>query len=748
MKKKLLTKPKQTNFLTPETSSVIGIGKDIIGRTTELEELKDKVDNNQKVVVVNGMGGIGKTTLAKYFIDKYHTEYTSVLWINGVNGIEEGFWNSDLLHKLNLFKDIQECKSLSEKFDRILNALRSIEPAHSLLILDNIDKKIEKSIFDKIQLRPNWKVILTSRRKFSGYELYPIKPLSEDYCVDLFFKNYTKETRTTQNIAIVRNIIKALYRHTLTIELLAKTTEFNLKYNLKTLWNEIQENGLTSGLEINIDIDYNRIKGVKTTISKCLNIAFLLSEFGNDKFKLKVLSYLSILPPNQIEYEVAKKLFKVENDDELKFIETLNFLYERGWIEQERNDGKTFFYMHPMIQHTIRKKIKPNIETLSDLVVELSKLLSISGYENKSENVVLYTPFVENTIAEFEKTEDLSIAHLCYAYSQLTRDFYGDKIKSVEYAKKALSIRLNKLPENHDDLIASYNNCAISLRHLGNNTEAYEFVEKAITILENRQNKTEEDFKNLATYNNTQGQILKYFRTVSHIEAALDKFQTGLSILKENNINHPHLEAALNDNIGNTYNYSLEQFVTALPYLQKAVKLGEATNDPHIFNYYNNIAGCYLDLDKLDEAEFYIKKVIANYESMPFKDTNANLAIAYKQYSDILLGKFLKSGIDTDINEALEYQNKAIFIKEKNQNIHSLAISYNAIAKILNAKSSIQNNEKALEYALIAVEVFKQMNSLLNLKNAYDVLVSIYNDLGRIEEKNEVTEKLKTLTTP
>lgn len=693
------------------------------------------------------MGGIGKTTLAKYFIDTYHHEYTNVLWINAANGVEKGFINNELLDSLKLLSQIHNFANQSSKFDKIIASLRSEEPPHSLLIIDNADKKIKSEVLKKIQLKPNWKVIITSRSRVHGFELFPLKPLSENLCIELFFKNYKKETQDANTEKFARLIVKAVYHHTLTIELLAKTTNNNPTINIASLWETMTSKGISEELDVNIEIDFNRIREAKTTISKCLNIAFSISEFNSDKLSKRILGYLSILPPTQIEYKVLKNLFKVSSNDEKKFINSINYLYERGWIELETNGSYTYIYMHPIIQATIRKKIKPLLENFTDLIVELSKNLTFRTYKAQQHNrdIVLYTPFVEAIIAKYENQQDLSIASLSNAYSQLLGTFLGDRENALKYSLKALSIRTEKLREDHEEVIESLNASSTAYRHMNKYAESLDLINQALHILERKPEKSEETYKNIANCYNTQGQLYKSWGKADN---ALNSFKMALELIENQKLFHPHLEACINDNIGNTYIYYMENKVNdALPYFQHSVSLGEKYNDPQIFIYYNNIAGCYLDLDDYNKAELYIKKVIENYEGMPSKETNGNLAIAYNQYADILHEKYLLSKNENEIEKSIEYRNKGIVIKTKNKNITSLAISLNGMAKTLSEDSQYKNLPNAVEYAESAAMIFKNsIGNQKNLKSTYNVLISIYTKMKNTEKVRETQAEIDKLT--
>jgi signal recognition particle GTPase len=51
---------------------------EVIGREDELEDLHKLLFDNKHVVVVNGLGGIGKTTLAQAYMSLYYDDYQHI----------------------------------------------------------------------------------------------------------------------------------------------------------------------------------------------------------------------------------------------------------------------------------------------------------------------------------------------------------------------------------------------------------------------------------------------------------------------------------------------------------------------------------------------------------------------------------------------------------------------------------------------------------------------------------------------
>lgn len=131
-------------FSVPEVSHV----ERFVGRNEELDAIHKKLqhDGSRKIVVVHGLGGMGKTQLALAYAQQHRKEYSAIFWINSksVDTLKQGYAavadriyreHSSLVH----FKAVAKGSDLDEAVEAVKRWLSSAGNNRWLIVYDNYD---------------------------------------------------------------------------------------------------------------------------------------------------------------------------------------------------------------------------------------------------------------------------------------------------------------------------------------------------------------------------------------------------------------------------------------------------------------------------------------------------------------------------------------------------------------------------------------------------------------------------------
>jgi len=144
---------------------------DIFGRETDLVKIGQIIRDN-KYILINAGGGMGKSTLAKLYVQNSKDDYDHFLWINCENGLRDSLTaHETLAERINLDTSIP----LDKRFSALIDKLESIKGS-GLIVLDNLDGDFND--LDAFRNLGRWNILVTSRLRLKEWVAYEIDFLS------------------------------------------------------------------------------------------------------------------------------------------------------------------------------------------------------------------------------------------------------------------------------------------------------------------------------------------------------------------------------------------------------------------------------------------------------------------------------------------------------------------------------------------------------------------------------------------
>ena len=219
-----------------------------LGRDEELktirEEFSDKADQGNVLLLVNGEGGIGKTSLASQYYHTYFKEYMHLAWVYTEDSISDAL----LTLAAPLEVALEGVQSKEEKLERVVEHL-NILSGPSLLIIDNANRLDDLRDYQKLLGSfPDLHILVTTRvTQLKEARSYRIGHLKENDAIKLFKSFY--EAHEEAEDELLPKILASVGYNTLVIEILAKNlSNFNnvleKGYHLKDLLQDLQNNGV------------------------------------------------------------------------------------------------------------------------------------------------------------------------------------------------------------------------------------------------------------------------------------------------------------------------------------------------------------------------------------------------------------------------------------------------------------------------------------------------------------------------
>lgn len=221
---------------------------------------------------------------------------------------------------------------------------------------------------------------------------------------------------------------------------------------------------------------------------------------------------------------------------------------------------------------------------------------------------------------------------------------------------------------------------------------------------------------------------------IQNYDLALEYYQKALSTIKNSDV-PPRSIAVIYLNIGWT-NYELKKYKEAIVHYEKALKILEVTNDKFfLVSCYSTLAKIYIELNELENANFYAKKnnILCNELKIE----------GYTLNSEAIFAKIdFKKG---NIKEARKKGETIIAGLDKNSS-HELKLNlYDLLYKCYQAENNLEKSlEMFQKYTIYkdSIQLEKNKTSLIRdvIKNEFDDMLQA-NKIKSEKEKAELASK-------
>lgn len=601
-----LSSPKEP-FLENSLPNISGF---FTGRDSEIEEIHKRLQENN-ILFLSGIGGIGKSELAKHYAEVYKDSYDVIIFAPFVNDIQMMIADDNYVPICN-FSQYPEEKP-DEYFSRKMRKLSELCDERTLIIVDNFDTTEEPN-FNKL-FTLGCKMLVTTRKDFSdayANSQFDVNVLSDPFAV---FSEHYKKPLSNEERRCVDEIIEIVCGHTMTVELLAKQMMAGRVRPQKML-DKLKNDGISeSGKE---KVFHANEKGEISRENTYTHLQALFDLTDLDEDEKYVFANLSLIPHTGISSELFEEWCEIDS------FETINNLAIEGWIRWDRE--KDYISLHPLISEIIldntddtamfegfirpyilhlRERNSADIDNKQDhredskINIHLLNLIERYNFENSFFEILL------NGIGG-----ELFIVHQ-----------YDLSLRACELATK---IATKNNPAQSYAATESMSQLALVKASIGAERKDSATVREAIEIylqaIENHktfdQNKYPDNYEEIATLYSYAGMA---YEDLEEIDSAREMYGKGISIYLE----RPVLSAddylslgILYNNLGNTYSGSeaLKYYLSAK---ENHDKSGTLTRHAAITLYHlADVYSCEDDsIVNLDLAVEYAKRALEFFET-------------------------------------------------------------------------------------------------------------------------------------
>lgn len=393
-----------------------------VGRDAEIAEIAEMLEN-EHVLFLQGMGGIGKSEIAKAYAKTYRDRYDTIIFA-GYTGSILDLVNSDAIPIENLTRGSADTESNEAFFARKLEILKSLSSERTLLIIDNFDTDGDPDL-DSLLSGP-YHVLITTRNEHEDYPVLKIGKIRDfDLVRHIFTSNYGKKL-TPEDAAVVDDILRLVGCHTITVELIAKQMKASRRKPAQML-QMLQSTGTNTHLKEKI-----KHSSTDTGLSAFDYIRQMFQLSGLGEKERHLLCCMCMLPYTGIDISTFSDWCGLDSYDDI------NSLLAKSWLMLDEDTD--ILSLHPVICDVIKAELEPSPLSCKDYILGLWNYAKNCWYFTVEERsaIIPYVAYIQNNYPQpvrelwLQYGDFVNIAWMCYDFPRSQRSghiFYDFSLK-------------------------------------------------------------------------------------------------------------------------------------------------------------------------------------------------------------------------------------------------------------------------------------------------------------------------------
>ena len=387
-----------------------------VGRKKELCAVAQQMASIPNKLALVGMGGIGKSEIARMYLKTNADQYDVILWVSFEESLQKTLV-SDFLFPIEGFS-VQQFPQDSERdyFLRKLQLLKQIADHRVLIVIDNFDVTDDPDL--ELFCSGTYGVLFTTRYHQNCSSLPEIQVegiLHEEDLLTLFRSEYHRELND-QALACVKQIVRLLQGHPLSIRLVANTMQSR----------RLSPEKMYDLLQIGVSAMQTQNAKAADLIYGNLRQVFTLSALTEqEQYLLKNLSLISL---RGIEVET---FFDWCGADDFDIIDGL---IAKSWVIHDPVTDSV--HLHPLVAQMMAQELEQDLSSCDQLVEAIHRACRVDIHYTWEKKLQLHD-MAQSLYARLPKTHK-KFPLACKARAQL--------IFSMAHYEEAAHLFLQILP--------------------------------------------------------------------------------------------------------------------------------------------------------------------------------------------------------------------------------------------------------------------------------------------------------------